>query len=144
MFILIGLLAGLVIISAHYVVNLKDSNSLPISKDILLGVSTALILIAYLTYYYISIRPHLMDILKREKTVRTDTLLDKFDKTKYGYHMRPAADFKDQLVLVEYFLKFQDFELQVEKNDYENFLIGDLVKISITRYTKQIIQMEKV
>ena len=142
-FVLVGLLIGLIVLSMHYVVNRIDLTAIPIPKDTILGVSTVLFTLAYLGFYYYSIRPHLLDIDKKEKYVKMELLVDKIDKTIYGYSMGTMTNSKKNLTMIEYYLKFQDFELKVEQKDYEKFNNGDIIKISITSYTKQIIQLEK-
>ena len=106
------------------------------------GISILFIII-YCSFLFRTLRTPILDLLKGDKIIHFEKIIEKRKNKKYTASMDPILDFKKQPVLEEYFFKFNEYELPVNSKVYELFHEGDEVKLSLSFYSNKVIQIER-
>ena len=142
-YIVASIVVTMVLGAVYILIDRTDLGTFPISKDILFWSIFSIVVLLYAGIMFKALRPATLDLMRKIKIVQLEIIKDKKFKTSHSYHVSAPADLTNQPVLKEYFFKLNDIELQVSEQEYKNFEIGDRIKISITKYTKKVIQIEK-
>jgi hypothetical protein len=142
MFLIIAFASSLVLGAIYIVFRDNESLKLPFHTIWIFWFSVIIFLFVYGYFIIKQMRLQLLDYLKGKKKTKFMVLLSKRNNIKYTYHANTIVDFKQQPVLNEYFFKFDDFELQVNKEDYNNFNRGDTLLLSFAYYSNRLIQLE--
>jgi len=142
MFLIIAFASSLVLGAIYIVFRDNESLKLPFHTIWIFWFSVIIVLFVYGYFIIKQMRLPLLDYLKGKKKTQLMVLLSKRNNIKYTYHANTIVDFNQQPVLNEYFFKFDDFELQVNKEDYSNFNQGDTLLLSFAYYSNRLIQLE--
>jgi hypothetical protein len=144
MFLMVAVASSLVLGAIYIGFRNNDSLKLPFPTIWIFWFSILIFLIVYCYFLIKQLKLPLLDFFKGKKKTQIVVLRSKRINVKYTYHANTMVDFKQQPVLNEYFFKLDDFELQVNKEEYNTYNDGDTIKLSFAFYSNKLIQVESV
>ena len=144
MFLMVAFASSLVLVAIYVVFRNNQSLNLPFHTIWIFWFSILIFLIVYGYFLFKQLKLPLIDFFKGKKKTQIVMLRSKRKNIKYTYHANTIVDFKQQPVLNEYFFKLDDFELQVNQEEYNTFNDGDTIKLSYAYYSNKLIQIESV
>jgi len=142
MFLILAFASSLVLGAIYIVFRDNESLKLPFHTIWIFWFSIKVFFIVYGYFIYKYLKLPINDFFFFFKKIQIAVLCEKRNNIKYTYHANTIVDFKQQPVLNEYFFKFDDFELQVNKEDYNNYNQGDTLLLSFAYYSNRLIQLE--
>ncbi len=143
MYIGVLLFAVFILGFLHFLLGKGEYSKMPFPAMWLFGGFFFLFIVIYLYFLNRDLKLPVLDILKGERKILYEKICEKKKTIKYGYHQNAGADFTTQPILYEYFFIFNDFKLQIELEDYDAFQESDKVKLSLSFFTNNVIQIER-
>ena len=100
-----------------------------------------LLTVGILTYQMV--KGPFSDLRATTKYVLSGILTEKKTSENYAWHQNVAADLVSKPKVVEYYLTINNVTYQVEKSDFNKVIVGDQMKVSLTRNRKKFLNIEK-
>jgi len=144
MFLIVAFAASLVLATIYVVFRNNDSLKLPFHTIWIFWLSILIFLFVYGYFLIKQLKLPLFDFFKGKKKTQLVVLRSKRNKVKYTYSANSIVDFRQQPVLNEFYFQFNDFELQVNQEDFNAYNDGESIKLSFAYYSNKLIQIENI
>ncbi len=137
-FVMVLLVVIVVYFTGLFFINKFEYND----KYIIIYTSIVSVITGFL--FYNKLKNPIGDYRAKSKQVLIGIITDKKESTNYGWHTSALANKVSQPKLVIYYLQIDDATYFVEKELFEQFEIGDKVKVSLTSKTNKLLNMKSV